>query len=514
MRADDPIAAFARHVERHPDTRGWLVAFSGGMDSRVLLHVAAERLGRGPRPRLRAIHVDHGLHPDSAGWARAARAAAESEGVALVTRTVRVERRGQGMEAAAREARYAAFAEALGPGEQLLLAHHADDLAETFLLAALRGSGVDGLAAMPPARPFAAGVLGRPFLDCRRAALTSLACAAGLRWSEDPSNRDLASDRNFLRHEILPRLAERWPAATATLGRAAGHAAAASATLAALAEEDLARARGRSATVLDVATLAALPRERAGNAIRRWLREAGLPAPRLADLERVLGTLVHGSGAGAIAVGGDGTLRRYRGELHLLLGRDRPRAFRHRWAAPYAPLALPEAAVVLSREGCAEQGIALPANGVLEVRSRRGGETIRLGDPPFGKSLKKLLQEAGVPPWRRQAIPLLFADGRLVAVWGIAVASEARADRAAVGGGAQPARTLAVDAPVPLDLGQPEAVAARIGGGADGENSAGGRDAGRTLEVEGVALAELDGTGDGSARSERPAPPRGRGGRL
>lgn len=434
--------ALAHYVAQHPAVTRWCVAYSGGMDSHVLLHAAAELLGTDDAVRLRAVHVDHGLHEDSGDWARHAATVAESLGVGLVVRRVRVETDGEGLEAAARAARYGAFAEVLEPGEHLLLGQHAGDQAETFLLQALRGSGPDGLASIPRKRAFAAGVMARPLLGCPREALEADARAAALRWIEDPSNADTSLDRNYLRHEILPRLEARWPAATRTLGRTALRASAASRTLLELAQEDLRQVRVRGApddgpAEISVSELRSLPRERAYNVLRLWVRQAGLRMPRLQDLAQIVDTLVRArDDSGGIVGVRDYELRRYRDSLYLLTSRDEAPGFVHEWPAPFADLVVPEAGLVLTREACRRQGIALPENGTVIVRSREGGELIRLGAPAFHKAVKKLLQESRVPPWRRESIPLLYIDGRLAAVWNLAVAVDFRTSPS----GAGPAR--------------------------------------------------------------------------
>ena len=428
--SDDPEAALADHVATHPDVSRWCVAYSGGMDSHVLLHLAAELLGTDDAMRLRAVHVDHGLDPRSGSWARHARTVAESLGVPLHVHRVAVRRDGDGPEAAARQARYAVFAEEIEPGEHLLLAQHADDQAETFLLQALRGSGPDGLAGIPRRRPFAGGVLARPLLGCPRAMLRQVAEAAGLSWLDDPSNDDLSLDRNYLRGEVMPRLERRWPAASRTLGRAALRSAAASHTLLELAREDLDLVRVRGARELDIPELRALSRERAYNALRLWVRQAGWRMPRLADLAQVIDTLVRArDDSSGLVDAREYQFRRFRDRLYLLEPQAERSAFHHEWHAPFDELAVPEAGLVLTRSACERQGIALPDAGSLTVRSRAGGELIRLGEPAFHKAVKKLLQEAGVPPWRRDAVPLLYRGERLVAVWNLAVAVDFRANR-------------------------------------------------------------------------------------
>jgi tRNA(Ile)-lysidine synthase len=197
------------------------VAFSGGMDSTVLLHrLAASPLARARN--LRALHIDHALHADSATWAEQCGAFAKTLDVPVETLGVSVDRqRGTGLEDAARRARFAAFATHLRGGEILVLAHHRDDQVETVLLKLLRGAGPEGLGGMRAWRPFARGWLWRPLLDTPRSELLDYASSHRLPWLDDPSNVDTNLRRNFLRHEILPRLTQRWRDAPAAITHSA-----------------------------------------------------------------------------------------------------------------------------------------------------------------------------------------------------------------------------------------------------------------------------------------------------
>ena len=427
LSARQPADAFARYVEAHPQVDGYCLAYSGGRDSHVLLHVAAQLLGTSDSVRLRALHIDHGLSADSQVWASHCERVCRQLGVAFERVRVEVIDDGDGPEAAARVARYDAFDATLGAGEHLLLAQHADDQAETFLLQALRGSGPDGLASMPRRRPFGRGVMGRPLIGCPAAAIAEYADRHALAWVEDPSNAEQRFDRNFLRHEILPRLQRRWPAAVQTLGRSARRSAAASQILLGVADDDLKAVRLPGTAQLSVSELRRLPRERAYNALRLWVRQADRRMPRLQDLVGVFDELVQAraDSVGRIVVT-DYEFRRHADRLFLLPSSEEARAFEHEWPAPFAPLSIPEIGVQLTAEACAAQGIHLPADARISVRSRVGGEVIKLGEPGFHKAVKKLLQEAGVPPWERERIPLLFADERLAAVWNIAVGSDFR----------------------------------------------------------------------------------------
>jgi tRNA(Ile)-lysidine synthase len=258
------------------------VALSGGLDSTVLLHAMAA-LAAGTRANLRAIHVDHGLQAASPAWADACAAACHAASVPLEILTLRLApSRGASVEAAAREARYAALAPLLADGEWLLTAHHRDDQLETVLIQLLRGSGVAGLAAMPARVAFGRGSHARPLLDFDRAELAAYAGVHGLAWIDDPMNLDARFDRGWLRSRVLPAVRERWPSASATVARSASHLAEASRLLLEIAQADAAGIvdEGR----LSLEGLARLSRDRQVNLVRGWLREQGLRPPPAARL--------------------------------------------------------------------------------------------------------------------------------------------------------------------------------------------------------------------------------------
>lgn len=255
------------------------VGLSGGCDSITLLHLVS-RLGFAGR--LSAVHVHHGLSPNADAWADFCRETCAAWGVPLRIERVQVARHtGAGLEAAARQARYAVFATLTS--DWLLLGQHRGDQAETVLFNLLRGSGVAGAAGMPQQRAQGSLQLLRPLLDSSRAGIEAYARAQGLRWIEDESNADVAYSRNFLRHRLLPALNERFPAAEAMLAQAAGHFAEAQGLLDELAAEDWQRAANGEAARLEVLRTLSLPRLR--NLIRYRLRQLGWQVPVASRLD-------------------------------------------------------------------------------------------------------------------------------------------------------------------------------------------------------------------------------------
>jgi tRNA(Ile)-lysidine synthase len=403
------------------------VAFSGGADSTALLAALAQL--KRPPLKLRALHVDHRLHPHSRRWAAHCRRVARALEVPLQVRTVNVARaRGESLEAAARAARYGLLATALAPDEALLTAHHQDDQLETVLLQLLRGAGVAGIAAMPALAAFARGRLVRPLLPWSRAELTAWVRSQGLEWIEDPGNSELRLDRNYLRTRVLPLIRERWPAAAATVTRAARHAAEAQRLLDAVGAADAARAS--FGAMLSAKGLRTLPPERRRNALRFWITAAGHLAPPASRLEEIAGPLLQARADAQPFVRWEGALLQRQADLLSL--RAAPGATGEP-AAPAARLqavswpwrrrrtcALPEPGGQLTLKRDARGPVdldALPAT--LTIRARRGGERLRPVRGGPRRALKSLLQEARVPVAERARLPLIFAAETLIAVAGL-----------------------------------------------------------------------------------------------
>ncbi len=421
-----------------------VVALSGGLDSTVLLHLLAGDATIRARG-LRAIHVHHGLNAAADAWAAHCARACDALGVPLQVARVDVARNaGLGLEGAARAARHAAFADGLGDGELLALAHHRDDQAETFLLRALRASGTDGLASMRAWRRFAGGWLWRPLLALPRAALHAWAMQQGLAWLEDPANGDPAHDRNYLRHRVMPLLRARWPDADAALARSATLAADASDLLAhgdraalgaardtatgdvAPAISDEAPAVEGFAAVfpppadpgLSIASLLALPPARRARVLRAWITDLALPPLPSAGIARIESDLLRTRGDSRAAFSWSGAVvRAWRGRLHA--GADLP-ALPLDWEMEWdgrAPLALP-AGGTLALLGA--DGLDAP----LRAHARRGGERLVLAGRAHSHALKHLLQAAALPPWHRGRMPLLSTPkGELLAAGDLLLAA-------------------------------------------------------------------------------------------
>lgn len=413
-------ASLAEQLRRLPAVNRYWIAYSGGCDSHALLHAAARLRDDAYAVPFHAVHVDHGLQPSSRAWAQHCAAACASLNLPLTSLRVDAQAApGESPEAAARHARYGAFAELIEAGDCLLTAHHQDDQAETLLLQLLRGGGPHGLAAMPECAPFSRGWHARPLLAFPRSELRRYAEENGLRWIDDPSNEDVGYDRNYLRTQVVPRLRERWPAASRVLTRAAAHQAEAAQLLDVLAAQDFAQCRGAAPGTLRISALTAFDAVRQRNLLRYWLKQLGHALPDSVRLHEIQHTVLTAAPDREPVVAWSGTeVRRYRDELHALTASaSGEAAATWAWDFASAPLALPDG-TWLGAAPARGEGVSLAActGRMLTVRYRRGGEQCRPGPRAARRSLKKLLQERGVPPWRRERLPLIYVGDELAAV--------------------------------------------------------------------------------------------------
>jgi len=406
-----------------PVAHRYWVAFSGGCDSHVLLHALAALREQLDTP-VHAIHVNHGLQAQAKDWETHCRAVCDALSIPLEVAQIDAgHTQGESPEEAARLGRYAVFTDLLQDNDVLLMAHHQDDQAETLLLQMLRGAGLKGLAAMPEVSPLGRGRLARPLLGFTRSILHHYAQQQGLVWIDDPSNADVRYDRNFLRHEIMPLLHQRWPATSSTLSRVAEHMAESARLLQQLAEQDFATHRV-SGDRLRVSSLQTLDIARQRNLLRYWLSKiGGLRMPDHRHLHRIVHEVLAAvEDANPLVSWRGGEVRRYRGELYALQGEIPP--FDVTQIIPWdGKQALSLNQQVLIPHLVKGQGVnpQLFEQGGLSIRFRQGGERCK----PVGRShhhrLKKLFQEWGVPPWQRDSVPLLYVGEDLVQIVGYCV---------------------------------------------------------------------------------------------
>jgi tRNA(Ile)-lysidine synthase len=396
---------------------GLVVALSGGADSASLL-AAAHQLGSGFRGlALRAVHIDHGLQAAAASFREACTALCAALAIPLTVIPVSIEDSpGASVEAAARDARYAALARELRNGECLLTAHHREDQAQTLLLQALRGAGLKGMSAMPMCRPLGRGWHLRPVLDLPQAELLGFGEPVSGFIAADPMNADMRFDRGYLRRQVWPLIEARWPGAGSALSRAARHAAEAHELLERAAAADVGRLRDGDA--LSVPGLRALAAPERINALRLWLVEAGVEVPSTARLTEAVRQIFAAQADHLPAVvWGNHALRRYRQRVFLTPAHPPRLEGALRWCtAPQARVdlgpPLGELCWVAQNGGIDPR--RLPQQ--LTVRRRAGGETLKPAATAATRSVQHLCQSQGVLPWMRDALPLVFAGDALLAV--------------------------------------------------------------------------------------------------
>ncbi|WP_425460027.1 tRNA lysidine(34) synthetase TilS [Exilibacterium tricleocarpae] len=407
--------SLAAALQQQPAPRRWVVAYSGGLDSSVLLHALAQLA---PAIPCCALHINHRLAAQSDQWQQHCAAACARWRIDFFAVTVAVTPAGEGPEAAARHARYAAFEQFLQAGDCLLQAHHLDDQAETLLLRLLRGSGPRGLAGIRPQRNLGRGTLLRPLLAWRRDQLHDYARERGLDWIEDGSNADTRFDRNYLRHSVLPLLAARWPDYRQRLDQTAALCAATERLNRDQAEADLAALQPRGERLgqsIDLPQLRAWPGYRRHNVLRHWFASQQLSTPALVHLQQVEQQLldVRASAAAAVAWG-ELEVRSYGERLYCLPSLPAPADRVLQWC-PDTVLLLPDGGLLAASSATGGAGRLRPVSRV-EVRRRRGGERCRPHDRGHSQTLKKLLQERRLEPWLRDRVPLIYVDGKLAAV--------------------------------------------------------------------------------------------------
>ena len=399
------------------------VGLSGGLDSIVLLHLLVA-LREACGVSLSVLHVHHGLSPNAEAWTEFCTRICTEWGVPLAVERVHIAADdARGIEAAARAARYEAYARQ--DCDAIVLAHHRDDQAETLMLQLLRGAGIKGLAAMPAERGLEDGAvrLLRPLLDVERDELRAYAEAHGLAWIEDESNRDTRYARNFLRHEVLPVVEQRFPAYRATLARTARHFADCDEILQEMAAIDAAGAIVEGC--LSVPALAALSPARARNLLRYFLARHDWPTPSAEWLDEALAQLLTARPDAELRLVLEGReLGRYRDRIHVLPPQA-PLDGEWRWQG--------ETVLNLGGLGRLEvveaRGVGVSRARLLEavVRAYAGGGELRPDCRRPRRSVKNLLQESAIPPWQRRRLPALYCGEHLVWLAGIGVDCEYQA---------------------------------------------------------------------------------------
>ena len=395
----------------------FLIAYSGGMDSHVLLHSLVMLRKRHPELQLRSVHVHHGLSSNADLWVEHCRRICTDLNVEFIVRYVKAKSRNKrSPEAVARKLRYQEFANLLTKDECLLTAHHADDQAETLLLQLFRGSGTKGLAAMPEHKGFMLGTLVRPLLEFSRQELYEYAKQNNLNWIEDESNENIGYDRNFIRHQLLPIVKKRWSSILKTLARVAEHCANASELLSVLAEQDYVKVCGSKPNTLSIKKLLQLDTARQSNIIRYWLHKLNLPTPTSIKMQHIIKDILHCRiDATPVVHWQYAEVRRYRDDLYAFKPLEKYDTSMILVWDITKPLKLPADLGMLHPDILKDHEIDLVTAKNITVRFRQGGERFKIEGRTGTHELKKIFQENGIPPWQRDRVPLIYQDNELVA---------------------------------------------------------------------------------------------------
>jgi len=401
-----------------PQNTIW-IAYSGGLDSQVLLHLCAHSIYR---PQLKTIHVHHGLSKNAEQWVEHCQTTCQNWQIPLFVKYITIaQSKKESLEEIARKERYQVFEKLLKEKDVLLMAHHANDQAETFLLRALRGAGVEGLSAIPQQRSLGKGILCRPFLDISRIALEQYANENKLTWIEDESNCDERFDRNFLRHQIMPHLKSRWKNLEQTFGRTAQLQTENAQLLLEIAQEDFNKCRGISDDTLNISNLLQLSQYRQTNVLRCWLKKLGFETPSQIKIKQIQqDILLSKPDRQPCVTWRNAEIRRYRKQLYAMSPLPFLQPFEFIWNT-HENVKLP-----VGELSSVSQKIGLKS-GCYIVKYRQGGEKCLL----YGQhhEIKKLLQEKGIPTWLRAFIPLIYDEKIVVAIPNVMIADSYRVER-------------------------------------------------------------------------------------
>ena len=396
-------------------SRKFLLAFSGGVDSVVLLDLLVNVLKESDA--LRIIHINHNLNEHSNDWAQFSSEVCEKYGLPLICASVEPKRHGKGLEADARELRYQSFRDVIQDDEYLLTGHHQDDQMETLLYRIFRGTGIDGLRAIRREIKFGKGFLYRPMLNISREKIEEYAQLKNLKWIYDSSNDDSSYDRNFLRKDIIPLIKKRWPSVENKVSRLSVIAEQNQLLLNELAIEDVGQLKNYNH--LDIETLSEKSYPRIINIFRFMIKKNNMSVPSMRVLNEGIKTLMHSKSKSPSMTWNDNTIRRYKHRLYFLnsaLNSPNDLSNEMSWDIKKT-INLGKNLGSIQARFLNGEGISLnrcPSN--LAIKYRKGGEEIKPSGHKITKSLKNLFQENNVLPWVRDKIPLIYVDQELISV--------------------------------------------------------------------------------------------------
>ena len=397
------------------DSRKFLLAFSGGVDSMVLLDLLMNLVKESDQ--LRVVHINHNLNEYSDDWAQFSSKVCEKYDLPLINASVKPKRQGKGLEADARALRYQSFREIIQDNEYLLTGHHQDDQMETLLYRIFRGTGIGGLRAIRRKTKFGKGFLYRPMLNVSRDKIEEYARLKNLKWICDSSNNDSSYDRNYLRKDIIPLIKKRWPSVEKKVSRLAVIAEQNQSLLNEFAIEDIGKLKNYSH--LDAGTLSGKSYPRIVNIFRFMINKNNMGVPSMQVLNEGIKTLMHSKSESPSMTWNDYSIRRYKHRLYFLnssLNSPNNLLAEISWDIKKT-INLGENLGSIQARFLTGDGISLnkcPKS--LAIKYRKGGEEIKPSGHKITKSLKNLFQENNVLPWVRDKIPLIYVDQELISV--------------------------------------------------------------------------------------------------
>jgi tRNA(Ile)-lysidine synthase len=400
------------------------IGYSGGVDSHVLLHLCASMAHL--KEKITAVYVHHGLQLEADAWAEHCKKTATDLGVDFkVIRVDAIAGQGESPEEVARNARYTALRTLIETDDLLLVAQHREDQLETVLLQLFRGSGLSGLSAMPAFMNFGKGVLLRPLLDTPKIAVEDYAKLHALSWIEDPSNQNNNFNRNFLRNAIVPLLKQRWPACDKTVARSAGHCSEAQLLLSEQAKKLFLPIFNILDETLSISQLIAYSLNQQRLVIREWFQMLNLKMPSQAFIERVQSDVISARpDSDPLLSGKSYCIRRYRDKLYCLKVDEAEKIVASIWPKMQISFSFSAGQALYFMPSSAGICYDKWQKSTVVVKARSGGEKISLPGRKGHHDLKQLFQEAGIAPWERAGIPLIYLDDKLAVVGNLWISAD------------------------------------------------------------------------------------------
>ncbi|MDA7742169.1 tRNA lysidine(34) synthetase TilS [Francisellaceae bacterium] len=393
-----------------------IIAYSGGIDSTVLLHLSSQL--QSDFLNVKAIHINHGISPNSNEWEKHCQQQCDQLNTPLSIQRIQTQpQKGQSIEAWAREERYSAFQKHAEQCSAIALGHHQEDQAETFLLQAIRGSGLPGLSAMPETKTFTAdSLLVRPLLGFAKQQLIDYAHKNQLIWIEDESNTSTKFRRNALRHNIIPELEKISPQVTQTLARAAKHCAEVQSLLKLYVEQDLQEIMEPDHS-LNVKKLCQKNSIQQKALFRAWCQTKDRCPPKTIQLTQILESLAHAN-SGWIYSWGNHTVGLYNNLLEFIEQSEKPIEFSYAWDGK-SPLKTPNHQTPLTKQSLQERGLKIDQInwGNIIVRSRQPGDKFKPKSRQHAQSLKVLFQENNIPEWKRSQTTIIQENKCILAIY-------------------------------------------------------------------------------------------------